>query len=157
MYKNTLQVQLCILLENYTELFSIMQLDQSQHLFLLQTTASSNNVIKVTGQVKLTVTDQPRGAPAGAATTLANGTTTMTAAVTPSSLLAQPTATAEVIQEKPVTIIAAEVAEKPNKSSLKGSREKVLDDAEYVRKEDQFTCFDCVTDGFARIWSSWFD
>merc|ERR1719458_408310 len=87
-----------------------------------QTTASSNNVIKVTGQVKLTVTDQPRGAPAGAATTLANGTTTMTAAVTPSSLLAQPNA--EVFQEKPVTIIAAKVAEKPNKSALKASREK---------------------------------
>ena len=134
-----------------------MQLDQSQHLFLLQTTASSNNVIKVTGQVKLTVTDQPRGAPAGAATTLANGTTTMTAAVTPSSLLAQPNATAEVLQEKPVTITAAEVAEKPNKSPLKGSREKVLNDAEYIRKEDEFTCFDCVTDGFARIWSTWFD
>ena len=80
---------------------------------------------------------------------------TMTAAVTPSSLLAQPNA--EVLQEKPVTIIAADLAEKPNKSPLKASREKVLDDTEYVRKEDQFTCFDCVTDGFARIWSSWFD
>ena len=123
--------------------------------FTLQTTASSNNVIKVTGQVKLTVTDQPRGAPAGAATTLANGMTTMTAAVTPSSL-AQPAA-AEVF-EKPVTIFTTEVAaEKPSKSPLKRSREKVLDAEEYNRKEDQFTCMDCVTDGFARIWSTWFD
>lgn len=121
-----------------------------------QTTASSNNVIKVTGQVKLTVTDQPRGAPAGAATTLANGTTTMTAAVTPSSLSQ---AAADVF-EKPVTMWLAEkpeMAEKPNKSPLKGSREKVLDVDEFDRKEDQFTCIDCVTDGMARIWSTWFD
>ena len=122
----------------------------------MQTTASSNNVIKVTGQVKLTVTDQPRGAPVGAATTLANGMTTVTAAVTPSSL--PTTQPAEVFREKPVTIFAAEVAEKPNKSPLKRSREKVQDDAEgYKRKEEQFTCMDCVTDGFARIWSTWFD
>ena len=128
----------------------------SQHwIFTPKTTASSNNVIKVTGQVKLTVTDQPRGAPACAATTVANGMTTMTAAVTPSSL-GQP-ATAEVL-EQPVTIFATEVAEKPNKSSLKRmSREKVPDVEEYNHKEDQFTCLGCVTDALARIWSSWFD
>jgi len=127
-----------------------------------QTTASSNNVIKVTGQVKLTVTDQPRGAPAGAATTLANGVTTVTAAVTPSSLsAAQPAASTAEVFEKPVTIFAPEVApvaeKQPNKSPLKRSREKVLDEDGYSRKADQFTCMDCVTDGFARIWSTWFD